>query len=49
MLPRLLPEVIVIWFKTRGKRNYYPFLDYKPLLDRSLWEIRQEFDLLPFI
>ena len=49
VLPRLLPEVIVIWFKTRGKRKYYPFLNYASLLDRPLLAIRQEFDLLPFI
>lgn len=48
-LPRLLPEVVVIWFKTRKKRKYYPFFDYESLLDRSLIEIRQEFDLLPFV
>ena len=49
VLPRLLPEMIIIWFKTRGVRKYYPFLDYKFLLDRSLLEIRQEFNLLEFI
>ena len=49
VLPRLLPEVIMIWFKTRGSRKYYPFLDYQSLLDRPLLEIRHDFDLLPFI
>ncbi|NEP83631.1 MAG: hypothetical protein F6K17_22125 [Okeania sp. SIO3C4] len=49
VLPRLLPEVLIIWFKTRGTRKYYPFLDYESLLKRSLLEIRQEFDLLQFI
>ncbi len=49
VLPRLLPEVLTIWFKTRGTRKYYPFLDYEPLLDCSLLEIRQDFNLLPFI
>ncbi|WP_088242641.1 hypothetical protein [Calothrix rhizosoleniae] len=49
VLPRLLPEILTIWFKTRGTRKYYPFLDYKSLLNCSLLEIRQEFDLLPFI
>lgn len=49
VLPRLLPEVITIWLKTRGTRKYYPFLNYESLLDRSLLEIRQEFNLLPFI
>lgn len=49
VLARLLPEVLTIWFKTRGTRKYYPFLDYEPLLNCSLLEIRQDFDLLPFI
>ena len=49
VLPRLLPEAINIWFKTRGKRKYYPFLNYQSLLNRSLLEIRQQFDLLPLI
>ena len=49
VLPRLLPEVVSIWFKTRRTRKYYPFLDYEFLLDRSLLEVRQDFDLLPFI
>jgi hypothetical protein len=49
VLPRLLPEVMSIWFKTRGTRKYYPFFAYEPLLNRSLLEIRQEFNLLPLI
>ncbi|MEM8675363.1 MAG: hypothetical protein AAGF83_16035 [Cyanobacteria bacterium P01_G01_bin.67] len=49
VLPRLLPEVIFIWFKTRGIRKYYPFLNYDSLLNRPLLEIRQDFDLFPFI
>jgi hypothetical protein len=49
VLPRLLPEVITIWLKTCGVRKYYPFLNYESLLDRSLLEIRQEFNLLEFI
>ena len=49
VLPRLLPKIILIWFETRGTRKYYPFFDYESLLDRSLLEIRQEFELLPFI
>jgi hypothetical protein len=49
VLPRLLPELIVMWSKTRGSRRYYPFFDYHPLLDQSLLEIRQKFDLLTFI
>ncbi|WP_245562087.1 hypothetical protein [Stanieria cyanosphaera] len=49
VLPRLLPEIITIWFKTRATRKYYPFLNYKSLLNRSLLEIRQDFDLLPLL
>ncbi len=49
VLPRLVPELLIIWFKIRGKRKYYPFLDYEFLLERSLLEIRQEFDLLTVI
>jgi hypothetical protein len=49
VLPRLLPEAIAIWRKTRGTRKYYPFLNYQSLSDRFLLEIRQEFDLLTFI
>jgi hypothetical protein len=49
VLPRLLPEIISIWFKTRGDRQYYPFFNYDHLLDVSLFEIRQQFDLLPLI
>lgn len=28
-LPQLLPEIITIWFWTRGKKRFYPFLDYE--------------------
>lgn len=49
VLPRLLPEVIVMWIKTRSPRKYYPFLEYQSLFDVSLLEIRQDFELLPFI
>ncbi|WP_414545525.1 hypothetical protein [Nostoc sp. CCY0012] len=49
VLPQLLPELTMIWLKTRSSRNYYPFLNYEQLLDVSLLELRQKFDLLPFI
>lgn len=49
VLPRLLPELTVVWFKTRARQRFVPFLDFEPLLNRSLLDIRQEFDLLPFI
>ncbi len=48
LLP-LIPEIISIWFQTRHRDRRLPFLDFHPLLDRSLLEIRQEFALLPFI
>lgn len=38
-----------MWRQTRQRQRFVPFLDFEPLLDRSLLEIRQEFDLLPFI
>ena len=49
VLPRLIPELILIWFKTRNRQQRLPFLEFEPLLDRSLASIRQEFDLLQFI
>ncbi len=48
-LPKLLPEVILMWLKTRNRQRFVPFLDFEPMLDHSLLEIRQEFDILPFI
>lgn len=49
VLPRLLPEVISMWFKTRKRQRYIPYLNFEPFLEHSLLDIRQEFDLLPFI
>lgn len=49
VLPLLIPKLIVIWFKTRNRQKRLPFLNFQPLLDRSLLDIRQEFDLLPFL
>lgn len=49
VLPPLVPELITIWFKTRNRPKRLPFLDFHPLLERSLLSIRQEFDLLPLI
>jgi len=48
VLPQLLPELISMWLKSRKRDRFVPFLDCEPLLERSLLEIRQEFDLLPF-
>ncbi|HAG82210.1 MAG TPA: hypothetical protein DCL61_13850 [Cyanobacteria bacterium UBA12227] len=49
VLPLLIPELILIWFKTRKRHKRLPFLEFEPLLDRSLLEIRYEFELLQFI
>ncbi len=49
VLPALFPALIPIWFKTRKRQKLIPFLGFEPLLDRSLLDIRQEFDLLQFI
>jgi hypothetical protein len=49
VLPALIPALIPIWFKTRNRQKFIPFLEFEPLLDRSLLDIRQEFDLLQFI
>lgn len=49
VLPQLLPELIFMWRKSRQRQRFVPFLDFEPLLNRSLLEIRQEFALLPFI
>jgi hypothetical protein len=49
VLPALIPELISIWFKTRNRNKRLPFLEFQHLLDRTLLDIRQEFDLLPLI
>jgi hypothetical protein len=49
VMPKLIPTLIPIWFKTRNRQKLVPFLDFEPLLDRSLLDIRTEFDLLQFI
>lgn len=49
VLPWVIIELIPIWFKTRSRQKLLPFLEFEPLLDRSLLDIRQEFNLLPFI
>jgi hypothetical protein len=49
VLPPLIPALIQIWFKTRNCQKRLPFLEFEPLLDRSLLTIRQEFNLLRFI
>jgi hypothetical protein len=49
VLPTLIPALIPIWFKTRNRQKLLPFLEFEPLLDCTLLDIRQEYDLLPFI
>ncbi|MGJ5675993.1 MAG: hypothetical protein ACR9NN_20655 [Nostochopsis sp.] len=46
VLPRLLPELVLIWFKNRGRKQYWPYFDYERLFERSLLEIRRKFDIL---
>lgn len=49
VLPQLLPELVMIWFKTRGTRRYWLYFDFEPQLERSLLDIRQDFGLLPLL
>nr|WP_223805498.1 hypothetical protein [Pseudanabaena sp. UWO310] len=49
VLPPLIPELISIWSKIRKRNKRLPFFEFQPLLDRTLLDIRQEFDLLPLI
>ncbi|MGB3193279.1 MAG: hypothetical protein WBB43_28045 [Limnoraphis sp.] len=45
----VLPEIIVMWFQTRRHQKYWSYYEYEPMLERSLLDIRQEFNLLDFI
>ena len=49
VLPRLIPTVVSMWFKTRDRKKRLPFFDYPQLLAQPLLKIRQDFDLLPLI
>ena len=49
VLPGVIVELVPIWFKTRNRPKLLPFLEFEPLLNRSLLDIRQDFDLLPFV
>lgn len=49
VVPRLLPELVSIWFKTRNRQNRVPFLEFESLLNRSLLDIRREFGILDLI
>ncbi|MBD2431090.1 hypothetical protein CEN44_23035 [Fischerella muscicola CCMEE 5323] len=46
VLPRFLPALVVMWFKNRGRKKFWPYFDYEPLFERSLLDIRREFDIL---
>ncbi len=48
-IPALVPTIVSMWFKTRNRHKLLPFFEFEPLLDRSLLDIRQEFDLLELI
>ena len=49
VLPLVIMELIPIWFKTRNRQKLLPFLEFESMLDCPIVEIRQEYDLLPFI
>lgn len=49
VLPRLLPELISIWFKTRNRIDRVPFFEFELLLNRSLIDVREEFGILDLI
>ncbi len=49
VLPGVMLELIPIWFKTRNRQKLLPFLGFELLLERSLLDIRKEFDLLLLI
>jgi hypothetical protein len=49
VLPRLLPELVAMRFKTRKRLCYVPFLNFEELRTRCLLDIRQEFDLLQLL
>lgn len=44
--PKLIPTLIQLWLKTRQWSKRLPFLEFEPLLDRKLIDIRQTFNLL---
>jgi hypothetical protein len=49
VLPPLIPILIPIWFKNRQRHQRLTFLDFEPLLDLTLLDIRQEYDLLELV
>ncbi|MFM2304300.1 MAG: hypothetical protein RLZZ135_1710 [Cyanobacteriota bacterium] len=49
VLPLLIPKLIPIWLKNRQRQKRLPYLNFAPLLDRTLLDIRQEYDLLELV
>jgi hypothetical protein len=49
VLPGVILELVPIWFKTRNRQKLLPFLDFEPLMERSLLDIRQEYNLMPLL
>ncbi|UFP93291.1 hypothetical protein [Gloeobacter morelensis] len=47
--PKLVPELTALWLRNRKRQRFVPFLQFEPLLDRPLLDIREEFELLPFV
>lgn len=48
VIPFLIPEIVSIWIKTSKRKKLVPFLEFEHLLDKTLMDIRQEFELLSF-
>jgi hypothetical protein len=49
VLPGVILELVPIWFRTRNRQKLLPFLDFEPLMERSLLDIRQEYNLMPLM
>ncbi|HEY9657811.1 MAG TPA: hypothetical protein V6C65_05045 [Allocoleopsis sp.] len=49
VLPGVILELIPIWFQTRNRQKLLPFLDFEPLMERSLLDIRQEYNLMSLL
>jgi len=45
-LPKLFPELCLLWWNNRTRQYFLPFLNFQPLLDESLLDIRQRYELL---
>ena len=49
VIPSFIPELISIYFKTRLRNKRVPLLEFPSWLERSVNDIRQEFDLLELL